>query len=66
MGVEGGKGKLVYDIMGCGRLVVIESYNGVSGGSSVGGAGSLIAATVALDDGWKQWQYSPYTPNVVP
>lgn len=39
--MDGGKGKLVNAIMGWGKFVVRVSYSGVSGGSSVGGAGSL-------------------------
>lgn len=29
-------------VPGCGKFVVNESYRGVNGGSSVGGAGSLL------------------------
>ena len=40
-GVLGGNEKDVYAMTGCGRFVVRESYSGVSGGSPMGGAGSL-------------------------
>ena len=41
-GVSGGNKKLVYAITGSGRFEESESYSGVKGGFSVGGAGYLV------------------------